>query len=801
MTPLTSLRIRLTTLLFLILLSCTSVMRAQESNSSFINYYQFPNNLIIKTSDGFLRLRSYSAGTIEVSFAADSNFIAPSDAVIAKALDAQVILRNSPDKMDVRMGDTYFSVNKVDFEIRISTGPSMGEEVVINGPFATGGAYGVNFRLDARDKVIGGGARAIDMNRRGKRLLLSNEANWGYEWGAERLNYSLPVFFVSKMYMVFFDSPQKAVADIGQSVKNRFRIESPKSSFNLYLITGASYSGLLSEYSRVTGTQPLPPLWALGYINGSERYHTQSDVTTATDSIQLAKFPLDGVLLDNAWYGKGSENLRMGSLTWDEENWPRHSLMVSNLKQKNINTVLITQPYFLTSEANYDDAAGQGFFATDSTGSPYVISDFWFGQASILDVFNKDATNWYMQKLKPLADEGIAGWWSDLGEPEAHPGDLTYQAGDSRSLHNIYGHTWAKALSEYYAKNYPKVRLFNLTRSGYAGSQRYSVFPRTGEVKSSWSGLRAQLPIMLTLSMSGIPYVHSDIGGFVENSRNEELLIRWAQLGVFSPIFRMYGDKNSPDLYQCSQETQKIMRELINLRYSLMPYIYTMAYQQATSGKPLVRPLMYVHDDHYLMDIYDMYYFGDNMLVAPILDPGATSRRVELPFGQWINYYTGEVYSGGRSLEIPAPLNTIPVFVKAGSFIPTVKPQTSLPMINTENMTITYFHDNEVASAEGELYLDDGSNPRALKDNNYQLFTFKAQNKEKELSIDISHNNGVYLYRPGRREIELIVKNLSERPTTVRVDGKNTNFRYITKTREVQVKFTMGTEPVNVKIK
>ena len=116
-------------------------------------------------------------------------------------------------------------------------------------------------------------------------------------------------------------------------------------------------------------------------------------------------------------------------------------------------------------------------------------------------------------------------------------------------------------------------------------------------------------------------------------------------------------------------------------------------------------------------------------------------------------------------------------------------------------MTITYFHDNEVASAEGELYLDDGSNPRALKDNNYQLFTFKAQNKEKELSIDISHNNGVYLYRPGRREIELIVKNLSERPTTVRVDGKNTDFRYITKTREVQVKFTMGTEPVNVKIK
>lgn len=801
MTPLTSLRIKFTIPMFLILLSLPIGLTAQEKASHFIDYYQFPNHLIIKTSDGFLRIRSFSPGTAEFSFAADSNFISPSDAVIAKPADAQVIIRNSPDKMDVRMGDTYFSVNKAEFEIRISTGASMQEEVVIGGPFAIGGSYGVNFRLDTRDKVIGGGARAIDMNRRGKRLLLSNEANWGYEWGAERLNYSLPVFYVSKMYMVFFDSPQKAIADIGQSVKNRFRIESPKSSFTMYVITGGSCSALLSEYTRITGTQPLPPLWALGYLNGSELYSTQADVTAAADSIQKAKFPLDAVLLDHSWYGKGTEDLHMGRLAWDEEKWPRHSLMISNFKQKNINTILMTQPYFLTSEANYAEAAGQGYFATDSTGSPYVISDFWFGKASILDVFNKDATNWYMLKIKPWADEGIAGWWSDLGEPEAHPGDMFYKTGDSRSLHNLYGHTWAKVLSEYYAKNYPKIRLFNLTRSGYAGSQRYSVFPRTGEVKSSWSGLRAQLPIMLTLSISGIPYVHSDIGGFAESSKDEELLVRWAQMGIFSPIFRTYGDNKSLELYKYSPETQKIMRDLINLRYSLMPYIYTMAYQQTVSGKPLVRPLMYVQDDPYLMDIYDMYYFGDNMLVAPVLDQGATSRRVELPVGQWVNLFTGEAYIGGRSIEMPAPLSTLPVFVKAGSFIPMVKPQTSLSMINSEYLTIAYYHHDDVSSAEGELYLDDGYNPRALRDKNYQLFTFKAQNKEKELSIDISHNNGVYLYRPGRREIELQVKNLSERPATIKVDGKNVEFKYTAKTREANIKFTMGAEPVSIKIK
>jgi oligosaccharide 4-alpha-D-glucosyltransferase len=299
---------------------------------------------------------------------------------------------------------------------------------------------------------------------------------------------------------------------------------------------------------------------------------------------------------------------------------------------------------------------------------------------------------------------------------------------------------------------------------------------------------------------SAIPYMHSDVGGFADGEKDEELYTRWVQLGVFSPIFRPHGEKQPSEPIYYSEETQKTVRKFIELRYELMPYIYTMAYQQTVYGRPLARPLIYEQADDYLVDIYDMYYWGDNMLIAPILERGQTSRRVSLPIGNWIHYFSNEAYAGGRTVEVSAPLNEIPVFVKAGSFITTVKPLTTLDQFNTDDLTISYYHHPEVTSATGELYLDCGKNAKALEEGAYQLFTFKAENSEKELEIDISHNDGVYLMRPGRRNIEVLIKNIT-RPDNVKVDGKNVDFRYHTKEKRIQFQFVMGSDPVNIRIK
>lgn len=771
-----------------------------ENNIHLERYYQSSEHLTLKTNDGFVRLQTINANTVILSYAKDSLFIKPSDAVIAQPQVTNIIIRNTAESLDVRIGDSYLTIIKSPFEIKVRTGLNNQEEAVLMGPFNVNDRTGICMKLDSREKIIGGGARALEMNRSGKRLRLSNSANWSYEWGADQLNYSLPIFYSSKKYMIFYDAPQRALADIGRTNRNKFRIDSEEKAFNVYIITGTDYRSLLTTYTKLTGTQPLPPMWALGNLQSRFGYQSQQQATNVVDSITKANFPLDALFLDLFWFGKGAGDYRMGKLTWEEENWPTPQTMVQNFKGKGVKTVLITQPYFLTSTENYTEAAQKGFFGKDSLNQPFVMNDFWFGPAALIDIFNPQATEWFWQKYQPLIEQGIEGWWSDLGEPEKHPDGIVYSAGAADKVHNIYGHYWSKMLSDNYRKHYRNKRLFNLVRSGYAGSQRYSVFPWSGTVKSSWSGLKAQLPIMLTMSMSGIPYMHSDAGGFAEGQLNEELFTRWVQMGVFSPIFRPHAEKHPSEPIYYSSETQKILHKFIELRYELMPYIYTMAYQQTVYGKPLVRPMIYEQADDYLVDIYDMYYWGDNMLVAPILEPGKLSRKVDLPIGNWIHYFNHEEYLGGRTVEVSAPLDEIPVFVKAGSFIPSAKPVRTLDKFSTDDLKISYYHHPDVSSASGELYLDCGSNPRAIETGSFQLFTFKAENSEKELNIDISHNDGVYLLRPGRRTIEFLVKN-STRPETVKVDGKSVDFRYHPREKHIQFQFTMGSDPINIKIK
>ncbi|GAO29479.1 alpha-glucosidase [Geofilum rubicundum JCM 15548] len=481
--------------LFLISLVTQAGSPAEIENPIYLEkYFQSSDHLTLKTSDGYIRLQTINAQTIYVSYAKDSLFLSPSDAVIAQPQVSTIIIRNSAESLDVRMGESYLSIKKNPLEIKILTGVNNQEEAVLSGPFNANQRTGINFKLDSREKIIGGGARAIEMNRSGKRLQLSNQANWGYEWGADQLNYSLPVFYSSKKFMVFFDAPQRAIADIGHTVRNQFRIDSKEKAFNVYVMTGTDYRSLLSAYIQLTGTQPLPPLWALGNLQSRFGYQSQQQATHIVDSMLEAKYPLDALFLDVYWFGKGVGDFRMGNLTWEEENWPTPKAMVQNLKSKGVKTVLITEPYFLTTSNNYAEAAQKGFFGTDSLGQPYVIKDFWFGPASLLDVFNPRAGEWFWQKYQPLIEQGIAGWWSDLGEPEKHPGGIFYQKGRADQIHNVYGHYWSKMLSDNYQKHYPKKRLFNLTRAGYAGSQRYSVFPWSGTVKRSWSGLKASCP-------------------------------------------------------------------------------------------------------------------------------------------------------------------------------------------------------------------------------------------------------------------------------------------------------------------
>jgi oligosaccharide 4-alpha-D-glucosyltransferase len=337
-------------------------------------------------------------------------------------------------------------------------------------------------------------------------------------------------------------------------------------------------------------------------------------------------------------------------------------------------------------------------------------------------------------------------------------------------------------LFERFAAEYPDKRLFSLNRSGFAGTQRYSIFPWTGDVSRSWSGLQAQLPILQGMSMSGIPYIHSDAGGFAGGEKDPELYVRWLQFAQYTPIFKPHGTELSrvdtsvssypsePALFP--QPYLAMAKKAVDERYALMPYNYTLAYEQATGGHPLISPLYYYFsDDTASYGAQDEYMWGKSMLVAPVTEKGATSRKVYLPKGTWYNYKTLARQEGGTSITEAVDMESIPVYVKAGSFITTNN--TWLPntaKYNTSDITVTYFPSADFA--DYTLYDDDGSTNKAIGKNLFEMIKFETEGWGAESKITIRSNGGKFTGKPASRKITLAIPGLASAPATVTMNGK-----------------------------
>lgn len=770
-----------------------------SKNAYLIDYKHNTESLILKTNEGNLKLTIWSANTFEINFSTDSVFTPNSDAIIAKPKAMPLLLMDLGETLSIRLGNSFIFVQKKPFELKFKTGPSHSENITLLGPFADTTGTGISIALEYKEKITGGGARAIPMDRRGYKLKLENEPHWGYTWGEENLNYSLPVFASSRKFLVFFDAPHRAIADIGHTNPNIFRLKSIEKHFSAFFINGENYKNLLSEYTNLTGTQPMPPIWALGNLQSRFGYKSQTQTLNVVDSMLLADYPLDAIIIDLYWFGKGLGDFRMGNLTWEKENWPDPEQMINQMKAKGVKTILITEPFFLTNSSNYPEAAEKELFGKNYTGTPFVINEFWFGPASLIDVFNPKATNWFWKKHVPLIGQGIAGWWGDLGEPEKHPTGIHYLKGTSDQLHNIYGHYWSKMLSDAYTQNYPNERLFFLNRAGYAGSQRYSVFPWSGDVSRSWDGFKAQLPIMLGMSISGIPYMHSDLGGFAGGEMDDELFTRWLQFGVFNPIYRPHGETHPSEPIYYSEKAQTVIRDFIKLRYKLLPYLYTMAWQQTTTGTPLARPLMYENPNNSnLFDVYDTYYWGDNFIVAPVIEPGITSREVYLPEGEWTHFFTGKQYNGNKINQIPTPFEEIPVFVKAGSFIPMAKAVSSTDYYSADTLFINYYHHPSITNGSGIMFHDNGKDARSIEKGEFELMHFRSSLKGKILAFDFTSEGKGYSGQPQTSHIILEIKNINKKPKKIYINKKKQDYKFNSHTKSITVPFNWNGDITNI---
>ena len=678
--------------------------------------------------------------------------------------------------------------------------------------------YGFSLDLTDGERIYGGGSRAIPMNRRGWAFDLDNRPWYGYSEGADNLNFSVPFFISSDGYGILFDNPSRGHTDIGKSHPTQWKTFFSSGELAAYIIPGTNVAEILKKYHLLTGFQGLPPRWVLGNFMSRFGYTSENQVKDISQMMRDARIPFDAIIFDLFWFGDSIKGT-MGNLDWvSRKNWPYPEKMISELTKDDVKSILITEPFILKSSTNYDNS--RHLHGTDANGDPYIIRDFYFGEAGLIDIFREDARHWFWLKHDAQNKIGVAAWWGDLGEPEKHPADMYHNLSDlgyhrlfsSDEVHNIFGHYWTKMLYENYEKSYPDTRLFSLNRSGFAGSQRYSIFPWSGDVHRSWSGLRAQLPVMLGMSLSGIPYMHSDAGGFAMGEGDYELYLRWLQMSVFTPILRPHGsalegmDKSSfsfPSEPALMPEPWKsLAREAILLRYKLLPYNYNLSYLHTTAGRPMAAPLFYDYpQDPLTVSQEKSYLWGPNILVAPVLEKGITEQAIVLPKGKW--YYSDlakRQYLGSYTSEAKVKINMhqIPTFVKEGSFIPMCvqEGQTSKDY-TTDSLWVQYYTSSEPSSYT--LFDDDGHSKNSIRRNEYELITFSARPGKKSHVIMIRSNEGIYPTQPDKRHLILqILGDITFKHATI----KSNRYRNkIILDKEQTLRLSLGKSPIRIILK
>jgi len=741
------------------------------SSNKYLSHILRNDTLFIKTSRGTLTFLFYDKTIVKAAFYRDSSIIKADSSMVVYMSPNQVAvsLIDNTDFLEFSSSSLKINITILPFQIKyIFNGDTILSEE--DGFRQSMNGSAIRFKLHQNEHIYGTGSRAIPVDRRGKKLTSYNQANYGFSNNTPTLNINIPFQISNYKYGLYFDNPTPGVFDIGSTNQTVFQYSVESGNLAYFFIAGETNGEILNLYTTLTGKPTLPPLWSLGYIQSKYGYANETEARNIVNAIKSANFPIDALVLDLYWFGKEST---MGNLSWDYTKWPNPVKMMSDFKNLGVKTILITEPYFTKSSSNYSYLNTNQLVATDGAGIPFVLNGFWAGDATLLDMTNPLATDWMWTFYKSRINEGAAGWWCDLGEPESHPSAMVHKAGAARNVHNTYSLRWAQFLSDRYKSEFPKQRLFNLIRSGYAGMQRFSTFPWSGDVQRSFEGLQAQIPIMLGMAMSGVAYMHSDLGGFTGGVTNPELYTRWIQFGTFCPVMRAHGSGGVPSepIYY-AEPYKSILRNFIQLRYRLLPYNYTLAYQNSLTGKPLAIPMNFdAMDNKLLANINDEYLWGDNMLIAPILLQDQTSRNVLFPAGNWYDYWTNNIYSGNTSQNVNTSINNIPVFAREGSIIPHSPVRYSTDKYNSDTLIIYCysFSKDTFGIANYTLFNDDGLTPGSIESNQYELLNMSFQNSLNRFIFSIGKSTANYPSKPSTREFILKIIGF-QKPGSVTID-------------------------------
>ncbi len=745
------------------------------------------NQFKINVSDGEYLINFYNTKIIETTFI-------PKGQIEINKSHAVVL---TPKKTHITVGETTNEVNykSAGIEVRIQKSPFQisyfykGKEITsekqgyfkskhlplenVKGNIIADETEKIEFNLSDDEVLYGGGARALGMNRRGNRLALYNRAQYGYETHAELMNFTIPIVISSKKYMIHFDNPPIGYLDLDSKKDNSLTYETISGRKTYQVIVGDSWIDLIDNYTDLTGKQPLPPRWTLGNFSSRFGYHSQKETEATIDKFKDEKIPVDAIILDLYWFGKTLKGT-MGNLEVDKDSFPDMKGMISRLKDKGVKTVLITEPFVLSNSKKWKEASKKEVLAKDSIGNAAKY-DFYFGNTGIVDIYKKEGKDWFWNIYKEILNLGAKGLWGDLGEPEVLPSWVNFKNHKADEIHNIYGHDWARLISEGYQKEFPNERPFILMRAGYSGSQRFGMIPWSGDVNRTWGGLQSQPEIALQMGMQGLGYMHSDLGGFAGANLDDNLYTRWLQYGVFQPIFRPHAQEDVPSepVFR-SDKAKKLAKKAIELRYKLLPYNYNLAFENNQKGTPLMRPIFFEEDDEKLMNNSTTYLWGKDFLITPILKDSVKTKEVYFPkTANWFNFYSDEKVAGGQTKMVQLNEETIPTYVRGGAFIPMTKLVQTTDDYDGSNLEIHYYFDASVKKSEQEIYNDNGLLTTAFEKGNFEILKFEAEITKRCLEIDFEAEFGKN-WNPQGKEITLVIHNLNWKPKKVKVDGKRT---------------------------
>lgn len=474
-------------------------------------------------------------------------------------------------------------------------------------------------------------------------------------------------------FAVFLDNTYKSIFDFGRNLKETY-FGSIDGEIDVYFYFNKDINKLISKVTNVFGRHELPPLKALGNHQSRWSYDNKNAVENVISGYDKYCIPLDVVHLDID-YMDGFRDF-----TINENNFPNFQNWLHELKENHeIEIVTIIDSGVKKDEgyAVYDEGIENGYFAT-LNGEPYV-NEVWPGESVFPNFNNLNVRKWWAEHCKKLKDTGILGIWNDMNEPASFRGPLpddvefTNEKNEKyfhKEIHNVYGHLMSEAT--YNGLKKCGTRPFAITRACYVGSNRYSSV-WTGDNHSIYAHLQMSIPQLVNLGLTGFAFCGTDIGGFSAHC-TKELLIRWIEAGFLSPLLRNHsalGTLNQ-EPYSFDEETARIYKKFVDLRYQLLPYLYDCFYNHYFTGTPIMKPLfLNYQNDENTFDNNDQFLVGDNLMVCPILEQGKKYRTVYLPKGKWVNYFTKEIIRGGKTYMFKAEIDELLLFVKYNSIIPT----------------------------------------------------------------------------------------------------------------------------------